>query len=99
MTQSRNIPKATRPILESRHQPSGLNSRFIGDRLNFSDYVTCTLDMLAKARSDGMPRDLEKVVAGNAPFELRPAENSPVGRGKRYRRGVLLIHGLTDSPY
>src|SRR5271169_592907 len=99
MPQIRNFPETTRLVLESRHQPSGLNSLFNGGQLNFSDYVASSREMLFKAYSGNASRNNEKVVAGNAPFELRPVENSPVGKGKRYRRGVLLIHGLSDSPY
>lgn len=54
--------------------------------------------MIFSARKSG-PGDMEKIVEGNAPFELAPAANSPPGRVKPYRRGVLLVHGLTDSPY
>ncbi len=43
--------------------------------------------------------DLEKIVDGNAPFELKPAPGFPAGQKKPYRRGVLLTHGLSDSPY
>jgi esterase/lipase len=43
--------------------------------------------------------DTEKVVAGNAPFELSPVGDFPHGLNKPYKRGVLLTHGLTDSPY
>jgi esterase/lipase len=41
----------------------------------------------------------ERIVAGNLPFELHPVGNFEKGRGKPYRRGVLLTHGLSDSPY
>ena len=43
--------------------------------------------------------DPEKIVDGNAPFELEPAAGYPPGQEKTYKRGVLLTHGLTDSPY
>ena len=70
--------------------------------------------MLAKAHAKLGDADLEKIVDGNAPFELKPDNPSPPpGRGrvregvetsspgqqKPYRRGVLLTHGLTSSPY
>lgn len=103
MPQLRNIPETTRPALESRHLPSGLNSQFSGDQLSFPDYVESCRKMLFKAHSGNASGNasvkLEKAVDGNAPFELRPSGNFPAGRGKPYRRGVLLIHGLTDSPY
>ncbi len=41
----------------------------------------------------------EKIVDGNAPFELKPPPGYTPGLQKTYRRGVLLTHGLSDSPY
>jgi esterase/lipase len=41
----------------------------------------------------------EEIVAGNAPFELYPSGNFEKGNDKPCRRGVLLTHGLLDSPY
>ncbi len=89
--------------LEKRHQPSGSNSRFFGHlfangtRLAFADYVSRTRDMLYRAHAGHA--DQEKIVNGNAPFELKPPPGFPPGQQKTYRRGVLLTHGLTDSPY
>jgi esterase/lipase len=85
------------PPLETRHQPSGFNSRFHGNRLVFADYVARTRDMLYRAHAGAA--DLEKIVDGNAPFELKPPPGFPPGQQKTYRRGVLLTHGLSDSPY
>jgi esterase/lipase len=87
------------PPLEARHQPSGLNTQFNSGQLTFSDYVADSRAMITKVRSGNNEAELEKVVNGNAPFELKPAENCPKGRDKPYRRGVLLTHGLTDAPY
>ncbi|HSM99358.1 MAG TPA: hypothetical protein VLS47_10130, partial [Gallionella sp.] len=58
------------PPLEARHQPSGLNSRFAGRQPTFAEYVAQTRDMLARAHAGCA--DLEKIVDGNAPFELKP---------------------------
>lgn len=55
--------------------------------------------MIAQARSGFATDVLNKIVGGNAPFELRPAGGYPAGKEKTYRRGILLTHGLTDSPY
>lgn len=98
------------PPLEARHQPSGLNSRFAGRQPTFAEYVAQTRDMLARAHAGCA--DLEKIVDGNAPFELKPddAASTPfpalplqggggTGINKHFRRGVLLVHGLTGSPY
>ncbi|MBI3479197.1 MAG: alpha/beta fold hydrolase [Nitrosomonadales bacterium] len=89
--------------LAARHQPSGLNSLFNGNplangsRLSFADYVVRNRDMLRRAHAGSA--DLEKIVDGNAPFEMKPPAGFPPGQQKTYRRGVLLTHGLSDSPY
>jgi len=55
--------------------------------------------MLRRVHARRGTADLEKAVVGNAPFELHPAGEEHRGKSKPYRRGVLLVHGLTDSPY
>lgn len=99
MPQRQATSKPVTPLLEARHQTSGLNSRFIGGQLPFADYVALNRDMIAQAHSGRSALELEKIVEGNAPFQLRPSGSFPPGNGKPYRRGVLLTHGLTDSPY
>ncbi len=91
--------KISPPQPEARHQPSGLNTRFNGDQLAFADYVALNRDMLCKARAKLGAAELERIVEGNAPFELKPLVDAAAGQNKTYRRGVLLTHGLTDSPY
>lgn len=98
MPQRAGAPETTMLRIEARHQPSRLNSRFAGEHLCFSDYVASTREMLLTAHS-GSGICARQQVEGNAPFELFPAGNFPAGKGKPYARGVLLIHGLTDSPY
>ena len=90
---------ASTPPLEERHQVSGLNTEFNGDHLAFSDYVTRSRDMIRKTHTAANAAELDKVVDGNAPFELKPPASCQPGHDKQYRRGVLLTHGLTDSPY
>lgn len=99
MQRIKNVSGAAAPSLEARHQASGLNSRFFGGELAFADYVARHRQMIAEARARSDAPDLEKIVSGNAPFELKPAAGYPTGREKTYKRGVLLAHGLTDSPY
>ena len=85
------------PRLEARHQPSGFNTRFTGERLAFSEYVARSRFMLGKVHAGAA--DMDRIVDGNAPFELDPLPGFPAGQNKPYRRGVLLTHGLSDSPY
>jgi esterase/lipase len=86
-------------IANPRHQLTGLNTHFIGEKLSFAEYVIVTRGMLRKAHTEHDVADLEKIIDGNAPFELRPAGENIKGLDKPYRRGILLVHGLTDSPY
>lgn len=53
--------------------------------------------MLQRAHQRLGSNDIETVVAGNMPFQLFPEQAD--GTSHRYRRGILLTHGLTDSPY
>ena len=89
------------PPLEARHFASGLNSRFKADPLSFTEYVATTRDMIRKVRVAGHPEQasLNRVVDGNAPFALEPAGDEVSGKEKKYRRGILLTHGLSESPY
>ncbi|HEU0187696.1 MAG TPA: alpha/beta fold hydrolase [Gallionellaceae bacterium] len=93
-----NLGAATSP-LEARHRASRLNSRFHGGSGDFAKYIDEMRDMIARVRSGEDAIRLQKTIAGNAPFELAPPPGFARGRHKLYRRGVLLIHGLTDSPY
>jgi esterase/lipase len=87
------------PLLEARHHASGLNTRFNGKQLTFANYVARQRKMIAQCHPGMDASQMEKIVDGNAPFELQPVAGFPPGHGKPFRRGVLLTHGLTDSPY
>jgi esterase/lipase len=84
-------------ILGLRHIPSGLNSVFAAKGLPFAEYVQRARAMLDQVH--GRKNDHEQIVAGNVPFELAPTGDFEKGREKPYKRGVLLVHGLSDSPY
>jgi esterase/lipase len=95
---------AATPPLEARHHASGLNSLFNGDQLSFADYVSQSRGMIRKIRSATNPdypdqACLDKALDGNAPFELKPSGTDSAGKEKPWRRGILLTHGLSDSPY
>lgn len=95
---------AAHPVLEIRHTPSGLNSAFTASGLSIERYVSATREMIRMARETaqpGFPDEalIYKIVEGNAPFALEPAGDNVAGKTRKYRRGILLTHGLTDSPY
>ena len=65
--------------------------------MSFADYVARNREMLRRAHAGAA--DLDRIIDGNAPFELNPPPGFAPGQQKPYRRGVLLTHGLSDSPY
>lgn len=85
--------------LGERHQPSGLNSRFGFSGKSIADYIDYTRDMISAARLDLRGPDRSRILEGNSAFELKPGAGCPAGRKRPYRRGVVMAHGLTDSPY
>lgn len=85
--------------LALRHQVSGLNSEFSYTGNDFNEYIAASRDMIAAARTDLQGADAEKTVAGNSPFLLLPDADCPPGGARAHRQGILLTHGLTDSPY
>lgn len=85
--------------LEARHRPSGENAHFIGNDLPFDEYMRRATAMLRRAHAGRESAEQGRRVAGNAPFELHPAGAAHVGKNRPFRRGVLLTHGLLDSPY
>ena len=99
MSSRAGVLKAGRPILESRHFSSGLNSTFNGAQLTFAEYILQSRDMVRNVRSANSPICLNQAVEGNAPFMLDPVGDRITGKSNPWRRGVLLTHGLSDSPY
>jgi esterase/lipase len=86
--------------LSEKHQPSGLNSHFQFETLSsFDDYQQQSRRIIAKARIDLEGKERQQIIDGNAPFDLKPPETCLPGERKPYRRGILLTHGLTGSPY
>jgi len=80
------IPDTPSQQLEARHRTSGLNSQFNGGQMDFADYVARQREMIARARSDADAAILEKIIDGNAPFELKPIVNYSAGHKKPYKR-------------
>lgn len=74
------------------YKPSGLNSQFHGKGLSFDAYIHQTQAMLRATRLDLSSGDSDTIIMANSPIEWRPHNFN----GKR---GILLIHGLLDSPF
>src|SRR4051794_18908145 len=71
-------------------QKTGLNSQFNGADLSFNAYLQQTQAMIRSLRIDA--EQFPDSIAANSPFEWKPT------RGEQ-KQGILLIHGLFDSPF
>ncbi|MEA2083968.1 MAG: alpha/beta fold hydrolase [Thermodesulfobacteriota bacterium] len=87
--------------LPPRLHKSGLNTEFnYTHDISFTEYIQKTRLMIGKNRTDLDNADKEKIIWANSPFELIPNVNLyPKTENKKFKKGILLIHGLTDSPY
>lgn len=87
--------------LPPRLQESGLNSRFaFHSDTPFDQYIRQSERMIETARVDIHAFNRKAVLDANRPFELKPDEALYPRNGRgRYARGILLVHGLSDSPY
>ena len=99
MKNRESVSKSVTPALEARHFSSGLNSKFNGAQLSFAEYILQCREMVRKVRSATPVTGLNQAIDGNSPFELEPAGANVTGKEKPWRRGILLTHGLSDSPY
>lgn len=61
--------------------------------LPFDDYITKCKSIIASTRVDLTKDNAEKIIEANSPFELKPHST------QKSKVGVLLIHGLLDSPF
>ncbi len=76
-------------------QATGLNDRFHGQGLSFAEYITQTQAMITQVRCDGHSAHAADILQMNSPFDWKPGNEST----QTPKRGVLLIHGLYDSPF
>ena len=86
--------------IPKRFQSTGLNSDFHYENLTFTEYVSTMREIIEKSRVDLKPDNAEQIIDANSPYEWIPeakdARNEKTGK---INNGVLLIHGLFDSPY
>ncbi len=78
-----------------RLKESGFNSAFtIPFETTYEQYVELMTHIIANARLETTNKDA--IVAMNSPFIFKPQAKPVDGV---YQKGILLIHGLSDSPY
>jgi esterase/lipase len=70
--------------------PSGFPSKFNFHELDFSQYLKKMQEMIRHYHTHQLQFSQETILAANSPFDW-PTENAT--------HGVILIHGLTDSPF
>ncbi len=85
--------------LSVRHLETGVNSAFRYEGMGFAAYVKHSRNIILKYRTDITPQNQARILEANSPFELRPGPDCPEGAGGKPERGILLIHGLSDSPF
>ncbi len=91
-------PRLAAIELAARHRETRVNSEFRYAGMAFHGYANHMRRVIARTRVDlDGPRRLA-IIDANSPFEWRPTAPQCRKAGA-VRRGVLLIHGLTDSPY
>ncbi len=83
----------------TRFRESGLNSDFRYQGLPFAEYVQQMRTVIANARVDLKPESAARIVEDNSPFELQPAASCAKGKSHRTAKGILLVHGMLDSPF
>ncbi len=68
-------------------------------KVAFTDYISHTRSIIGQRRPDLQETNINAnlILDTNSPYELYPSQ--PIYAGKRLKYGVLLIHGLLDSPF
>lgn len=82
-------------------EPSGFNSDFVFDtNQSFENYIVDAREnIIKKGRLDLDSEDAKRIVDWNAPFILVPPKSCDASKKTEKKRGLLLIHGLSDSPF
>lgn len=85
----------------ARLLPSGLNSSFnLEPSLPFSEYIEHYRHIIEQTRDDLQGQNAQRIIEANTPFELVPNEKLfTKDANGHFSRGIILIHGLSDSPY
>lgn len=87
------------PADHERYRPSGSETPLPAAGGEFAAYLRAVDAHLERARVLHRPEDPAWELRANAPFERRPDPAHCGPEGERPERGILLVHGLADSPY
>ncbi len=85
----------------TRFHPTGLNTHFVAQNYSsFDDYIHQTDLMVRKAHEKAHYHLNDADIFNNSPKELLPdPQLCPKNKSNQYDNGIVLIHGLFDSPY
>ena len=79
--------------LSTRHQETGVNTRFRSDGMTFKEYIDYTQRIILKYRVDIEPGTRERILAANSPFEFRPdAGACGLAEGEKPAREIGRAH-------
>lgn len=79
--------------LAARHRCSGHNSTYLSDARSVDEYLQEWRRKVQAGRTDLDDAEAQGTIEGNSPFVLKP--DTP----ERPRRGILMVHGLSDSAF
>ena len=84
-----------------RFQTTGYNSHFqVNPTESFLAYTETMREKISLARAKAAVNNSEQVVSYNSPRILLPDDHMcKKSSDNKYQNGILLIHGLLDSPY
>ena len=77
--------------LGERHQPSGCDDSYHYDSESIDAYLAAARQQVSCGRTDLDGKQDAWILEGNSPFVMMPSEPA--------RRAILMVHGLTDSPF
>jgi esterase/lipase len=93
-------------VIENRHNPS--KQEAVYPEKNFQAYIDNTKNHIKNAIKNTIyEKRGDKLIEDRLPFECRPEDKNPCyeksnadnRKSQKYKKGVLLIHGLTDTPF
>ena len=95
-------PPETKIELGARHEPIPGNGLFFYTGNSFTGYIEQTRKRLIASREDLIDKknaDNLQWIEGNLPFLLTPSSFCKKQPSGKYKKAIVLTHGLTDSPY
>ena len=77
-------------------KPIGPFGQIIDQQLPFAEYLAVIRSTIKHARRHQPNLNSDMIIDANTPYEWHPV---PFNKADHYKNGILLIHGLYDSPF